>query len=120
LIRCADFNSELPDSGRYCSGCGAAVGGSVSDVTATHMGSFNPSISAPSSDNVRFIPGAVLAMRYRIIELLGRGGMCEIYRADDLKLGQQVALELLPASVESSSGHGAVRRSPTSASPAVS
>ncbi len=41
----------------------------------------------------------MLADRYRIVALIGRGGMGEVYRADDLKLGQPVALKFLPDNV---------------------
>jgi serine/threonine-protein kinase len=44
----------------------------------------------------RFAPGSIIAGRYRLIALLGKGGMGEVYRAEDLTLDQQVALKFLP------------------------
>jgi serine/threonine protein kinase len=41
-----------------------------------------------------FAPGVVLAKRYRLEELIGRGGMSLVYRAMDLELQDSVALKI--------------------------
>ncbi len=54
-----------------------------------------PADLSPAADAARYLPGHVLASRYRMISRLGKGGMGEVWRADDLVLETPVALKLI-------------------------
>ena len=61
--------------------------------------SSNPLTSSDAIGGGRFTPGQIIAERYRVVALAGRGGMGEVYRAEDLTLEQVVALKFLPAAL---------------------
>ena len=52
-------------------------------------------ISIATEKPPRLRSGDVYASRYRVISLLGRGSIGEVYRAEDTTLGVEVALKIL-------------------------
>src|SRR5262245_63910753 len=98
MASCRSCEADLPADSRFCLRCGAAVNGAgvTAGVTATASPLPTPT---PTPWHGRFEPGTRLGTRYRIVSFLGKGGMGEVYRADDLELNQPVALKFLPSRV---------------------
>ena len=99
MTPCTDCGAQNPETAQLCRQCGATLSLSPTVSTSCEVGEAEatPRRSPSHPPSIGFAPGSLIGDRYRVISLLGRGGMGEVYSAEDLKLGQRVALKFLPA-----------------------
>jgi serine/threonine protein kinase/Tfp pilus assembly protein PilF len=82
---CPKCKSENPESATFCADCGTQFPPSVDiDVTAT--------IEAPREE---LTTGSTFAGRFQIIEEIGKGGMGRVYKVQDTKVNEKIALKLI-------------------------
>lgn len=86
-MKCPKCHSENTEGSRFCSSCAAPLP-SAEDAQP----SFTKTIETPLEELTR---GSLFAGRYEIIEELGRGGMGAVYRAEDKKAKEEIALKLI-------------------------
>jgi serine/threonine-protein kinase len=71
----------------------------TSSMTTVKMGATAAGATAPATGHTDLPPGHFFATRYRIEQILGKGGMGVVYRATDTQLDETVAIKTLPGDV---------------------
>ena len=80
----------------FCPECGYGISESTIDKPGSHTASLDPPhFPMLDEDSPIAMPGQNLG-NFEIIELIGKGGFGEVYRARDNKLGREVAIKFLP------------------------
>ena len=90
-MKCPKCHSENLDTSRYCADCGTQLL-ALKEIPVTET------LETPKEELTR---GTTFAGRYEIIEELGKGGMGKVYRVEDKKIKEEVALKLIKPEIAS-------------------
>ena len=86
-IKCPKCQHENPGDSTFCGKCGTQL-----SVQPEAQPLVTETIETSSEELTR---GTLFAGRYEIIEELGKGGMGKVYRVEDTKIKQEIALKLI-------------------------
>src|SRR4030042_6333276 len=86
FMKCPKCKTDNPDTLKFCGECGTQLGPSEGPKVSKTM-----TLETPAEGLSR---GTLFAGRYEIIEELGTGGVGRVYRVEDTKLKQEIALKL--------------------------
>ncbi len=79
------------------------------DSETASLCSDGPSPAAGAAAPI-FLPGEMAANRFRVVGLLGQGGMAQVFQAEDLELGQGVAIKVIRPELAASRRAGELLR----------
>jgi serine/threonine protein kinase/tetratricopeptide (TPR) repeat protein len=88
---CPKCRTENSDTSRFCSYCAAPL---------TSAPDAHPLFTKTLENRAeKLIRGTLFAGRYEIIEELGRGGMGRVYRAEDIRAKEEIAIKLIKSEI---------------------